>query len=130
MLDSVTSSAFHSPGTVYLIEDLIGRRTISQVIPMPLVEYEGNSFSELYNDQLKNHAICLGLYRQLPSPDSQDDNGQVPTSDHSTDSFFTTVKPTKHYVITAPSPSLKLEATDIAFILVDTDHDSIFEMVL
>ena len=130
MLDSVTSSAFHSPGTVYLIEDLIGRRTISQVIPMPLNEYEGNSFSELYNDQLKNHAICLGLYRQLSSPDSQDDNGQVPTSDHSIDSFFTTVKPTKHYVITAPSPSLKLEATDIAFILVDTDHDSIFEMVL
>ena len=129
MLDSVTSSAFHSPGTVYLIEDLIGRRTVSQVIPMPLTEYEGNSFSELYNDQLKNHAICLGLYRQLPS-DSQGESGHVPTSNHSMDSTFTTVKPTKHYVITAPSPSLKLEATDIAFLLMDSDNNTIFEMVI
>ena len=131
MLDSVTSSAFHSPGTVYLIEDLIGKRTFSQIIPMPLTEYEGSTFSELYNDQLKNHAICLGLYRRLPH-DSQDESGHVPVSKYHSlqDSSFTPVKSTKHYVITAPSPSLKLEATDIAFLLVDTDNDSVFEMVL
>ena len=131
MFDSVTSSAFHSPGTLYLIEDLIhpsSTRTRSQVIPIPLTDYGGLNFSKLYNDQLKKHAICLGLYRQLPSPDSQDENGQVPTSDHSIDSLFTTVKPTKHYVITAPSPSLELEATDIAFLLVEQTDASI-EMV-
>ena len=127
MIDSVTSSAFHSPGTVYLIEDLIGRRACSQVVPMPLTDFEGKSFSELYNDQLKNHAICLGLYRQLPSSDC----GDVPqVSNRSVDSTFKIVKPTKHYVITAPSPSLKLEATDIAFLLVDTDNDTIFEIVI
>jgi hypothetical protein len=130
MLDSVTSSAFHSPGTVYLIEDLIGKRTFSQIIPMPLMEYQGSSFSELYNDQLKNHAICLGLYRVLPS-DSQDESDYVPASkNHSLDSVFTPVKPTKHYVITAPSPSLKLEATDIAFLLVETDNGSVFECII
>ena len=122
MLDSVTSSAFHSPGTVYLVEDLIGRRTYSQIVSMPLTDYEGKSFSELYNDQLKKHAVCLGLYRQLPSPDS--DEGELNSSPYSmsksVDSFVA-VRPTKHYVITAPSPSLKVEAMDIAFLLVDTD---------
>ena len=128
MFDSVTSSAFHSPGTLYLVEDLIhpsSTRTRSQVVPVPLTDYEGMSFSRLYNDQLKKHSICLGLYRQLPS--DSDENGHIPTSNHSVDSTIETVKSTKHYVITAPLPSLKLEATDIAFLLVE-QTDAAIEM--
>ena len=128
MFDSVTSSAFHSPGTLYLVEDLIhpsSTRTRSQVVPVPLTDYEGMNFSRLYNDQLKKHSICLGLYRQLPS--DSDENGHIPTSNHSVDSTIETVKSTKHYVITAPLPSLKLEATDIAFLLVE-QTDAAIEM--
>ena len=132
MFDSVTSSAFHSPGTLYLVEDLIhpsSTRTRSQVIPVPLTNYNGSTFSELYNDQLKKHSICLGLYRQLASSDSPDENGRVQTSkNYSLDSIFTPVKPTKHYVITAPSKDLKLKATDIAFLLIEQTDASI-EMV-
>ena len=130
MFDSVTSSAFHSPGTLYLVEDLVnpsGTGTRSQVVPVPLNDYEGEKFSKLYNDQLKKHAICLGLYRQLSSSDSEE-NGHVPTVNHSADSNSSTVKPTKHYVITAPLPTLVLEATDIAFLLVEQTDASI-EMV-
>ena len=133
MFDSVTSSAFHSPGTLYLVEDLIhpsSTRTRSQVVPMPLTDYDGSTFSKLYNDQLKKHSICLGLYRQLASSDSPDENGRIQTSkNHSLeDSIFTPVKPTKHYVITAPDRSLKLKATDIAFLLIEQTDASI-EMV-
>ena len=129
MFDSVTSSAFHSPGTLHLVEDLIHpshTRTHSQVIPVPLTDYEGMTFSKLYNDQLKKHTICLGLYRQLPS--YSDENVHLTTSYHSMDSSYKVMKPTKHYVITAPLPSLKLEATDIAFLLVEQTDASI-EMV-
>jgi hypothetical protein len=133
MFDSVTSSAFHSPGTLYLIEDLIhpsSTRTRSQVVPVPLTDYHGLIFSKFYNDQVKKHAVCLGLYRQLTSSDSEDENGHVPpaSKNYSLDSVFTPVKPTKHYVITAPSPSLKLKATDIAFLLIEQTDASI-EMV-
>ena len=119
MFDSVTSSAFHSPGTLYLVEDLIhasGTRTRSHVIPVPLTNYAGKTFAELYSDQLKKHAVCLGLFRQLTSDDDGNEESEQ-TSNRSTDSVR--VKPTKHYVITAPSGTLTLKATDIAFLLVE-----------
>ena len=114
MFDSVTSSTFHNPGTLYLIEDLIGRRTQSQVVPVSLADYAGKTFAELYNDQLEKYAVCLGLYRQLPPSKNETACTQ-------------SMKPIKHYVITAPSPSLHLEATDIAFLLME-QTDAAIEM--
>ena len=131
MFDSVTSSAFHSPGTLYLVEDLIhasGTKTRSQVIPLPVADYTGKTFSDLYNDQLEKHAVCLGLYRQLPSDDSNKNHDSNSTSSSSADSIEV-IKPKKHYVITAPLPSLKLEPTDIAFLLVE-NNDTTIELTI
>ena len=127
MFDSVTSSVYHSPGTLYLIEDLVhasGTITRSQVIPLLLEEYEGRTFADLYIDQLKKNAVCLGLYRQLPTTlDSSLDfneklDGDIPTSSAHNQSAGS-VKQIKYYVITAPAPNLELDKTDIAFLLVE-----------
>ena len=116
IFDSVTSSVYHSPGTLYLIEELIhasGMITHSQVVPLTLEEYEGRTFADLYIDQLKKNAICLGLYRQLSSPDTTSD------FDEELDESTGPVKQIKHYVIAAPAPNLHLDRTDIAFLLVE-----------
>ena len=126
MFDSVTSSVYHSPGTLYLIEELVhasGTITRCQVVPLSLEEYEGMPFRELYIDQLKKNAICLGLYRQLPIPHSAclnfDEDFAEKSIPHDIDKSSGTVKQVKHYVITAPDPELPLERTDIAFLLVE-----------
>ena len=127
MFDSVTSSAFHSPGTLYLIEDLITcRRGVNnQVVLVSVADYAGKTFTELYNDQLEKYAVCLGLFRQLPSSKYDTDFLQPSSSRESTESPLKAVKLSKHYVITAPPPHLSLEATDLAFLLVEqTDSDA------
>jgi potassium large conductance calcium-activated channel subfamily M alpha protein 1 len=98
MFDSVTSSAFHGPGTLYLVEDLIhscGTKALCQVFSLPIhdTEYSGMRFSDFYNAQLKESNICMGMSRKL-SPDSN-----------------------QSYVITSPDPDLVLEDSDTAFIL-------------
>ena len=130
LFDSVTSSVYHSPGTLSLIEELVhasGTITRCQVVPLPLDEYKGVTFADLYTDQLKKNAICLGLYRQLPLPDGalnfdEDfaeavDDVSVFSSPH--DQLTGPVKRIKHYVITAPAPNVHLEKTDTAFLLVE-----------
>ena len=123
IFDSVTSSVFHSPGTLHLIEDLIhisGTRTRSQVIPVPLTEYGGRTFSELYTDKLEQNAVCIGLFRQLPvmeTSENLEDNHFSTTIDD--DDYLDAVQQTKYYVITAPPKDLALETTDIAFLLVE-----------
>ena len=86
--------------------------------PGPLVGYGGKTFSELYNDQLKSHAVCLGLFRQLNVQESFCEDDYPMDSAHSIDSVMP-VKQSKHYVITAPPPNLQLESTDFAFLLVE-----------
>ncbi len=98
MFDSVTSSVFHGPGTLYLVEDLIhssGTRTRCQVVLVPISDtaYSGRTFGELYNAQLKKCTVCLGLSRKLS------DSGK------------------QSYVITCPNSSLVLEESDVAFML-------------
>ena len=98
MFDSVTSSAFHGPGTLYLVEDLIhssGTRTSCQVVSLPILgsEYTGMRFGEFYNAQLNESNVCMGVSRKL-SPDSN-----------------------QSYVITSPDPDLVLDESDVAFIL-------------
>ena len=124
MFDSVTSSAFHSPGTLYLIEDLITcRRSVnSRVVLVSITDYAGKTFSKLYNDQLERHTVCLGLFRQLP-PSKHDDNFLLLNSSQVSTTSPSLVKPVKHYVITAPPPSLLLEETDFAFVLVEQTDD-------
>jgi len=107
MFDSVTSSAFHSPGTVYIIEEMIhasGSSSCSgscQVMAIPLedTEHKAKTFGELYNAQLDENSICLAIYRHLPHDLS------------------------KHYVITAPDSHMTLQETDIAFVMVGQHND-------
>ena len=105
MFDSVTTSAFHSPGTLYLVENLIGcssKRSTGQsrIVATPLSSPEYShfvdaTFSDLYTDLLSQSAICLAIYRQLKEGSS------------------------KHYVITAPPADTVLQSTDIAFVLTE-----------
>ena len=98
MFDSVTSAAFHSPGAIYLVDDFVhsaGTKNTCQVISQPIhgTGLAGKTFGEFYNEQLKEHKICMGLSRKL-TPDSN-----------------------QSYVITSPDSNLPLQDTDIAFIL-------------
>ena len=109
MFDSVTTAAFHSPGTLYLVENLISSsswtvknrcRTTCQVVAIPISsqqynKYIGAAFVNFYCDLLDQHCVCLAIYRQL-CPGSF-----------------------KHYVITAPASDVVLEANDIAFVLIE-----------
>lgn len=109
VFDSITTAAFHSPGTLYLVENLIcasgaGRGSCStrcQVVALPLNHTQHqlfaaqSTFGGLYCALLDHHCVCLAIYRKL-APDS-----------------------TKHYVITAPANNMPLEPDDIAFILVE-----------
>ena len=96
MFDSITSSAFHGPGTLYLVEDLIHAsgtdvQCLPNLIAISQTDYPGKTFGEFYNDQLGKCSICLGLARRLSK--------------------------SQRYVITCPDPSLLLEESDIAFML-------------
>jgi potassium large conductance calcium-activated channel subfamily M alpha protein 1 len=99
MFDSVTSSAFHNPGAVSIIEDLIfseNEGEFSHVIPMSIkgTEYIGKCYKDFYNDQLTKFNICLGISSELPGS-----NG------HS------------HFVASCPVKNLILQETDTAFVL-------------
>ena len=99
MFDSVTSSVYHGPGTLYLVEDLIhsvGTNTLCNLVSLPICDTSfanGSTFGDFFNAQLKEENICLGLSRKL-----------VPDGNQS-------------YVITAPDSKLTLQSSDIAFML-------------
>lgn len=100
MFDSVTSSVFHGPGTLYLVEDLIhssGTKTRCQVISVPVsnTSYTGRTFGELYNEYLKKFTVCLGLSRSLPPSRKQS------------------------YVVTCPDTGLILQESDVVFMLTE-----------
>ena len=126
MMDSVTSSAFHSPGTLYLVEDLIQSSTNQmncQIVAVPLdsEEYAGNTFGDLYNSQLENNNLVLGLYRKLPE-NGEPANGYTVKRQRSLKQMSITsngVSQVKHYVVTAPNAGTELEMSDIAFVLVN-----------
>ena len=100
MFDSVTSAAFHGPGSLYFAEDLIhstGVKSVCQVISSPILgtNFSGKTYSEFYNAQLLKSNICMGISRKLPSSSSQS------------------------YVIAHPSPNLVLDDSDFVFILTE-----------
>ena len=108
VFNSVTTTAYHRPGTLSLISNLInsdpGSQKMmysSQIRPIKLeslVFGAHNQFSELYSHLLEQQLICIALYRQMPD------------------------KPFKHYVITNPAPNLVLQPSDIAIVLLPTAH--------
>ena len=107
VFDSITTAAFHSPGTLHLVENLIcasgagwgSCSTRCQVVALPLNQAQHqlfpthSTFGSLYSALLDHYCMCLGIYRKL-APDSN-----------------------KHYVITAPPDNMPLEPDDIVFIL-------------
>ncbi len=109
MFDSVTTAAFHSPGTLYLVEKLVGSSTSTsthrcttncQVMAIPLNSDRYRSlsnatFGELYGSLLDQNCICLAITREL-----------YPGS-------------TKSYVITAPPHDMELQPTDVAMLLIE-----------
>ncbi len=115
MMDSVTSSAFHSPGTLYLVEDLIqctGTKATCQIVGVPLnsEEYAGKTFQDLFNLQLDKNNLVLGLYRKLPGTREVYVNSGASISSNEGSQG-------KHYVITSPNRETLLNSSDIAFVL-------------
>ncbi len=98
MFDSVTSSAFHSPGIMKLLESLIQvseTNCLCQAVPISESGFCKKTFREFYQVQLKNNSICLGISRRL-NPDSS-----------------------QRYVITSPEPQLILQEGDFAFVITE-----------
>ena len=100
MFDSITSSVFYSPGTLYLVEDLIhssGSESRCQVISLQISNtvYSRKPFGDFYKAMLTEGKLCLGLSRKLTYSGNQ------------------------RYVIACPEFILDLEETDFAFILTE-----------
>jgi hypothetical protein len=98
VLNSVTTAAYHRPGTIELISSLIGPKhdDSSRILPIQLrgTDYASHSqFSELYCHLLEQQFICIALYRQCPHNLS------------------------KYYVITNPAKDLALEVSDTAIVI-------------
>ena len=96
MFDSITSSVFHSPGTLYLVEDLISSSECQLVsLPVSSTSFSGRTFADFYEAMLSEGNLCLGLSRKVSSSENN------------------------CYVITCPDPKVILEETDSAFILTE-----------
>ena len=99
MFDSVTSSVFHSPGILHLVESLIhvsGTNSLCRAITVPISDrFCNEKFKDYYISQLNGGNICMGISRIM------EDN------------------PSQRFVITSPDPDFVLEQTDIAFVLTE-----------
>jgi len=96
MFDSVTSSVFHSPGIMQLVESLIypsGSTSLCKPLQIANTNFSNMRFADFYESQLDQRSICLGLSRKLSEESSQ------------------------RFVITSPDPNLILKDTDIAFVI-------------
>ena len=97
MFDSVTSSAFHSPGIVQLLESLIypSKTSLLKAVPIAGTEFSDKTFFEFYKSQIEAKNMCLGLFRKIYETSPQ------------------------RFVITAPDPKLKLKESDIAYVITE-----------
>ncbi len=96
MFDSVTSSVFHSPGIMQLVESLIypsGATSICKLMQIANTAFTNMRFVDFYESQLNEKCICLGLSRKISEESSQ------------------------KFVITSPDPNLILKDTDVAFVM-------------
>jgi len=97
MFDSVTSSAFHSPGIVKLVENLVhfsGSTCLCCALPIADTQFSNKPFKDFINSQLSNKHLCLGISRKLEGGDSS-----------------------QRFVITSPQPDLLLMESDFAFVI-------------
>ena len=96
MFDSVTSSVFHSPGIMQLVESLIypsANTSLCKPLPVANTSFSNMRFVDFYESQLNEKSICLGLSRKLDEDSTQ------------------------RFVITSPDPNLILKDTDVAFVI-------------
>ena len=96
MFDSVTSSVFHSPGIMQLVESLIypsGNTSLCKPLQIANTNFSNMRFADFYESQLDKGSICLGLSRKLSEESTQ------------------------RFVITSPDPNLILKDTDSAFVI-------------
>ena len=104
IFNSITTSAFYGPGSLYLVEDLIhasGTNTACQVFLLwiSITGFSGKTFKQFYNAELKKFNICLGISRKLSSRDGE--------------------RSFRRYVITSPDPETILHEDDIVFMLTE-----------
>ena len=97
MFDSVTCSAFHSPGIVQLLESLIypSKTSLLKAVPIASTEFSDKTFYEFYESQIEEKSMCLGLFRKIYETSPQ------------------------RFIITAPDPELKLKESDIAYVITE-----------
>ena len=97
MFDSVTCSAFHSPGIVQLLESLIypSKTSLLKAVPIAGTEFSDKTFYEFYESQIEEKSMCLGLFRKIYETSPQ------------------------RFIITAPDPELKLKESDIAYVITE-----------
>ena len=95
VFNSVTTTAYHRPGTIKLIANLISSEQGNQLFSTRILPNYGShyQFSELYSHLLEQKLICIALYRQYPQ------------------------NPIKGYVITNPPKDLVLDPNDTAIVI-------------
>ena len=100
VFDSLTTVAFHSPGTIDLLENLLGIGSHgdngNSIIQIPVTSSElshfiGGCYKRIYDHFCLRNILCIALYRQIRSHSKY------------------------RYVITAPSKELLIEDRDLIF---------------
>lgn len=122
--DSITSSIFHSPGTLFLVEQLISASlsefcsTHSHIFSLPLSKVPSHNslqtFGQLYSSMLSQHKTCLAISRLLVQPsEGQNVCTVLPlmTSGH------LAMTASQRYIVTAPPPNTVLYPSDHILIL-------------
>ena len=107
--NSVTTIAYHRPGTIKLLNSLITHKqgmqiSSSQILPIRLNYGSHDQFSDLYSQMLEQNLICIALYRQYP------------------------INPTKSFVITNPAKDLELNPSDTAIVITPSVQTSLICM--
>ena len=130
MLDSVTISAFYTPGIVNLLEDIINgshtarSRCLFSVIPLNSIQPTPAIFEELYEAQLRENSICLAIGRLLdPKYDAGTSHYHILNLSYDAGTsddpkyISTTVSKGQRFVITTPNPQMPLQPDDVAIVM-------------
>lgn len=115
--DSITSSTFHSPGNIFLLEQFISGAknehcsTMSSIHLVPLSEFHFHetmcTFKQLYTSMLMQQKTVVAISRLLISP--------LESSHHENNSA-------QRFIVTAPPPDTQLDPSDHILILEEVFH--------
>ena len=124
LFDSITSSIFHSPGTLFLVEQLISASlsefcsTRSHIFSLPLSTVPSynslQTFGQLYSSMLSQHKTCLAISRLLMQPS---EGHSVCTILPLTASSHLAMAASQRYIVTAPPPHTLLYPSDHILVL-------------